>query len=165
MKIQREELTFLETPLALHSARALTTRPVRQSLSPRGPPSDSVAPGPEASPSPRSCAARISECSLRCQNPGWALRKGRLRPELGCVLAQGAFPQCKLFERGLWSLCPQIPKGKCGRCVIEILRGWPKWLSSRAPLQAAQCFVGSNPGRGHGTAHRARLRQRPTCHN
>ena len=22
-----------------------------------------------------------------------------------------------------------------------------KWLSSRAPVQAAQCFVGSNPGR------------------
>ena len=28
-----------------------------------------------------------------------------------------------------------------------------KWLSSHAPLQAAQRFVGSNPGRGHGTAH------------
>ena len=28
-----------------------------------------------------------------------------------------------------------------------------KWLGSRAPLQAAQCFVGSGPGRGHGTAH------------
>ena len=40
-----------------------------------------------------------------------------------------------------------------------------EWLSSRAPLQAAQCFVGSNPGRGHGTAHQATLRQRPTCHN
>ncbi len=40
-----------------------------------------------------------------------------------------------------------------------------KWLSSRAPLQAAQCFVGTNPGRGHGTAHQAMLRQRPTCHN
>ena len=40
----------------------------------------------------------------------------------------------------------------------------PEWLSSRAPLQAAQCF-GSNPGRGHGTAHQTTLRQRPTCHN
>ena len=40
-----------------------------------------------------------------------------------------------------------------------------KWLGSRAPLQAAQCFVGSNPGRGHGTAHQSMLRQRPTCHN
>ena len=40
-----------------------------------------------------------------------------------------------------------------------------KWLSSRAPLQAAQCFVGSNPGCGHGTAHQTTLRQRPTCHN
>ena len=40
-----------------------------------------------------------------------------------------------------------------------------EWLSSRAPLQAAQCLVGSNPGRGHGTAHQTTLRQRPTCHN
>ena len=40
-----------------------------------------------------------------------------------------------------------------------------EWLGSRALLQAAQCFVGSNPGRGHGTAHRTTLGQRPTCHN
>ena len=40
-----------------------------------------------------------------------------------------------------------------------------EWLSSCALLQAAQCFVGSNPGRGHGTAHRSMLRQRPTYHN
>ena len=40
-----------------------------------------------------------------------------------------------------------------------------KWLSSCAPLQVAQCFVSSNPGRGHGTAHQTTLRQRPTCHN
>ena len=40
-----------------------------------------------------------------------------------------------------------------------------EWLSLRAPLQAAQCFVGSNPGRGHGTAHQTTLRQRPTYHN
>ena len=40
-----------------------------------------------------------------------------------------------------------------------------EWFSSRALLQAAQCFVGSNPGRGHGTAHQTTLRQRPTCHN
>ena len=40
-----------------------------------------------------------------------------------------------------------------------------EWLSPRAPLQAAQCFVGSDPGRGHDTAHQATLRQRPTCHN
>ena len=38
-----------------------------------------------------------------------------------------------------------------------------EWLSSRAPLQVAQCFVGSNPRRGHGTAHQTTLRQRPTC--
>ena len=40
-----------------------------------------------------------------------------------------------------------------------------EWLSSRTPLQAAQCFIGSNAGRGHGTAHYTTLRQRPTCHN
>ena len=40
-----------------------------------------------------------------------------------------------------------------------------EWLSSRAPLQAAQCFVGSNPGRGDGTAHQTTLRRCPTCHN
>ena len=40
-----------------------------------------------------------------------------------------------------------------------------EWLSLRSPLQVAQCFVGSNPGRGHGTAHQTTLRQHPTCHN
>ena len=40
-----------------------------------------------------------------------------------------------------------------------------EWLSSRSLLQVAQCFIGSNPGRRHGTAHQATLRQRPTCHN
>ena len=40
-----------------------------------------------------------------------------------------------------------------------------EWLSSRTLLEAAQRFTGSNPGRGHGTAHQATLRQRPTCHN
>ena len=40
-----------------------------------------------------------------------------------------------------------------------------EWLSSRAPLQAAQCFVASKPGCGHGTAHQTTLRQCPTCHN
>ena len=40
-----------------------------------------------------------------------------------------------------------------------------EWSSSHAPLQAAQCFVGSNPGRGHGTTLQTTLRQRPTSHN
>ena len=40
-----------------------------------------------------------------------------------------------------------------------------EWLSSRALLQVAQCFVCSNPGCGHGTAHRATLRRRPTYHS
>ena len=38
-------------------------------------------------------------------------------------------------------------------------------LSSRATLQAAQCFVGSNPGCERGTACQTTLRQRTTCHN
>ena len=29
----------------------------------------------------------------------------------------------------------------------------------------AQGFAGSDPGGGHGTAHQATLRQRPSCHN
>ena len=40
-----------------------------------------------------------------------------------------------------------------------------EWLSSCAPLQVAHCFIGSNPGPGHGTAHQTTLRRRPTCHN
>ena len=40
-----------------------------------------------------------------------------------------------------------------------------EWLSWRALLQAAQCFVGLNPGHGHGTAHQTTLRWSPTCHN
>ena len=49
---------------------------------------------------------------------------------------------------------------------VEFIGAGPvaEWLSSRAPLQAAQCFVGSDPGRGHGTAHQTTLRRRPTCH-
>ena len=39
-----------------------------------------------------------------------------------------------------------------------------EWLSLRALLQAAQCFVGSNPGRGHGTARQTTLRRHRTCH-
>ena len=40
-----------------------------------------------------------------------------------------------------------------------------KWLSSCVPPSAAQGFTGSDPGRRHGTAHQAMLRQRPKCHN
>ena len=56
----------------------------------------------------------------------------------------------------------------CRQLNLKMQRGagpMAEWLSSRAPLQAAQCFLGSNPGRGHGTAHQTMLRQRPTCHN
>ena len=39
-----------------------------------------------------------------------------------------------------------------------------EWLSSRS-ASAAQGLTSSDPGRGHGTAHQATLRQRLTCHN
>ena len=55
------------------------------------------------------------------------------------------------------------------RSNSQNLKSWAgpvtEWLSLRALLQAAQCFVGLNPGRRHGTAHQATLRQHPTCHN
>ena len=49
----------------------------------------------------------------------------------------------------------------------KITGGWPcgrvaKFMHSAS---AAQGFTRSDPGRGHGTAHQAMLRQRPTCHN
>ena len=41
-----------------------------------------------------------------------------------------------------------------------------EWSSSHAPLQRPRVsLVGSDPGRGHGTAHQATLRQHPTEHN
>ena len=39
-----------------------------------------------------------------------------------------------------------------------------EWLSSRSTL-VAQGFASLDPGRGHGTAPQAELRQRPTYHN
>ena len=52
-----------------------------------------------------------------------------------------------------------IDKNKIGAGPMD------QWLSSHAPLQAAQCFIGSNPGWGHDSAHQAMLRKHPTCHN
>ena len=60
-------------------------------------------------------------------------------------------------------------KGKMMKVNLKrIIRGagpMAEWLSSRTPLQAAQCFVGLNPGREHGTTPQTTLRQHPTCHN
>ena len=60
--------------------------------------------------------------------------------------------------------CISLKKLKLNLKCVEIREAGPmaEWLSLCAPLQAAQCFVGSNPGRGHGTAHQTTLRQRPT---
>ena len=57
--------------------------------------------------------------------------------------------------------------GQTGTCKSLCLGAGPvaEWLRLRALLQVAQCFVGLNPGRGHGTAHQTTLRQHPTCHN
>uniref|UniRef100_A0A9L0SZI5 Bardet-Biedl syndrome 5 n=1 Tax=Equus caballus TaxID=9796 RepID=A0A9L0SZI5_HORSE len=38
-------------------------------------------------------------------------------------------------------------------------------ITTRTANSAAQCFIGLNPGHGHGTAHQTMLRQHPTCHN
>ena len=50
---------------------------------------------------------------------------------------------------------------------IEKCGGWPRGrvVKFMHSALAAQGFTGSNPGRGHGTAHQATLRRRPTCHN
>ena len=59
-------------------------------------------------------------------------------------------------------------KRTCSLCIKRngfLASPVAEWLSLRAPLQAAQGFVGSNPGRGHGTAHQTMLRQHPTYHN
>ena len=53
----------------------------------------------------------------------------------------------------------KLREAECGAGPVA------EWLSSCTPLQAAQCFIGSNPGHGHGTAHQTTLRQHPTCHN
>ena len=72
--------------------------------------------------------------------------------------------------------CPWLPQLECHQRswgsetdLCEFRREWggcpvAEWLSSCAPLQVGQCFVGSNPGRGRGTAHQTMLRRRPTCH-
>ena len=53
------------------------------------------------------------------------------------------------------------------RTKKKMLGGWPRGqvVKFAHSAEAAQCFDGSNPGRGHGTAHQTTLRQRPTCHN
>ena len=40
-----------------------------------------------------------------------------------------------------------------------------KWLSLRARLQAAHCFIVLSPGHGHGAARGAALGRCPTCHS
>ena len=45
--------------------------------------------------------------------------------------------------------------------------GWPhgRVVKFARSASAAQCFVGSNPGYGHGATHQATLRQHPMYHN
>ena len=68
----------------------------------------------------------------------WAEREGGMRGGLGGE----AF--CRRPSRGR-------PRGR----VVEFARS----------ASSAQSFASSDPGRGHGTAHQAMLRWRPTCHN
>ena len=71
-------------------------------------------------------------------------------------------------EKGGKGSTDYLNSGSCYHRVSikNALRAGPlaEWLSLCALLQAAQCFVGLNPGHGHGTAHQTTLRQRPTCH-
>ena len=48
-----------------------------------------------------------------------------------------------------------------------IHKGWPRGRGVKFTCSAAvaQGFVGLDPGCGHGTAHQAMLRRRPTCHS
>ena len=45
--------------------------------------------------------------------------------------------------------------------------GWPcgQVVKFACSALVAQGLASLNPGRGHGAAHQAMLRQRPTCHN
>ena len=65
--------------------------------------------------------------------------------------------------------CPpsrsSVSAGQQARQAQKVGRDLRSALFKMAPCQAAQCFVGSNPGRGHDTVHQTTLRQRPTCHN
>ena len=40
-----------------------------------------------------------------------------------------------------------------------------EWLSSHTLIGRTRGFAVLDPGCGHGTAHQAMLRRRPTCHN
>ena len=66
-------------------------------------------------------------------------------------------------DQGVISVNGQVVND-IGKIIMKML-GLAEWLGSCAPLQAAQCFVGSNPGCRHGTAHQTTLRGHPTCHN
>ena len=72
-----------------------------------------------------------------------------MREALGKRVSQALLPQRNRYHS------PQDSDMKGAGPVAE-------WLGSRAPLQEAQCFVGSNPGRGHGIVRQTTVRQRPT---
>ncbi len=85
-------------------------------------------------------------------------RNNKIRAEINEIETEKRTERIDKTRRWVFEKIDKIDKPFGAGPVAE-------WLSSRAPLQAAQCFVGSNPGHGHGTARQAILRRRPTCHN
>src|SRR3712207_1717504 len=74
--------------------------------------------------------------------------------KLNSVALRIAFISQDTWERLKWRMS-RIPWGRpCGRVV-----------GFTSSALAAQGFAGSDPGRGHGTAHEAMLRWRPTWHS
>lgn len=67
----------------------------------------------------------------------------------------------------LLALCLRIVCLTLGHKKILIYWGWPRVqvVKLARSAAAARGFIGSDPGRGHGTTHQAILRRHPTCHN
>ena len=77
---------------------------------------------------------------------------------------------CFGIYRGLTFLniqiCHFIVVSFLEKIIRKIIRAWPRGRVVKFMHSAlvAQGFAGSDPGRGHGTAHQSMLRWRPTCH-
>ena len=80
-------------------------------------------------------------------------------PKMLCYArnAKGERPSITFLSLGVHSVswCSNRSQGPSRGRVVKFTRS----------TVAAQGFAGSDPGRGHGTAHQAMLRWRPTCHN
>ena len=70
--------------------------------------------------------------------------------------------------QALWSILrstwTQLIESKVSKILKIYMRGRPRGWVVKFVCSAAMA-QGSDPGRGHGTARQATLRQRPTSHN